>query len=111
MLRDEYSWQPKFLMLSMTIYLQAYMMSSSKEIVRLVDIGFLEGEYSIGWASRIPKFSIPKKNGKLNNKSCYQFHEAQLIVETSLISNSKDCGSRLDPFNGRFHLCFAVYIS
>jgi hypothetical protein len=33
----------------------------SKEIVRLVDIGVLEEDYSSEWAS--PSFEIPKKNG------------------------------------------------
>jgi hypothetical protein len=33
-----------------------------KEIVRLVDIGVLEEDYSSEWASRIPSFAIPKKN-------------------------------------------------
>jgi hypothetical protein len=32
-----------------------------KEIVRLVDIGVLEEEYSSEWASCIPSFAIPKK--------------------------------------------------
>jgi hypothetical protein len=32
-----------------------------KEIVRLVDIGVLEEDYSSEWASRIPSFAIPKK--------------------------------------------------
>jgi hypothetical protein len=34
-----------------------------KEIVRLVDIGVLEEDYSSEWSSRIPSFAIPKKNG------------------------------------------------
>jgi hypothetical protein len=33
----------------------------SKEIVRLVDIGVLEEDYSSGWASICPTFTIPKK--------------------------------------------------
>jgi hypothetical protein len=40
----------------------------SKEIVRLVDIGVLEEDYSSEWAS--PSFAIPKKNGSQYNKSC-----------------------------------------
>jgi hypothetical protein len=35
----------------------------SKEIVRLVDIGVLEEDYSSGWTS--PSFAIPKKNGTI----------------------------------------------
>jgi hypothetical protein len=33
----------------------------SKEIVRLVDIGVFEEDYSSEWASMIPSFAIPKK--------------------------------------------------
>jgi hypothetical protein len=34
----------------------------NKKIVRLVDIGVLEEEYSSEWDSRCPSFAIPKKN-------------------------------------------------
>jgi hypothetical protein len=37
-------------------------LQQSKEIVRLVDIGVLEEDYSSEWAS--PSFAIPKKSGK-----------------------------------------------
>jgi hypothetical protein len=37
----------------------------SKEIVRLVDIGVLEEDYSSEWASIFPSFAIPKKNGTI----------------------------------------------
>jgi hypothetical protein len=36
-------------------------MKQIKEIVRLVDIGILEEDYSSEWASKIPSFAIPKK--------------------------------------------------
>jgi hypothetical protein len=36
-----------------------------KEIVRLVDIGVLEEDYSSEWASMCPSFAIPKKNGAI----------------------------------------------
>jgi hypothetical protein len=36
-----------------------------KEIVRLVDIGVLEEDYSYKWASILPSFAIPKKYGKI----------------------------------------------
>jgi hypothetical protein len=36
-------------------------LQQGKEIVRLVDIGVLEEDYSSEWAS--PSFEIPKKNG------------------------------------------------
>jgi hypothetical protein len=38
-------------------------LQQSKEIVRLVDIGVLEEDYSAEWAS--PSFAIPKKNGTI----------------------------------------------
>jgi hypothetical protein len=41
-----------------------------KEIVRLMDIGVLEEDYSSEWASISPSFAIPKKNGSQYNKSC-----------------------------------------
>jgi hypothetical protein len=53
----------------------------SKEIVRLVDIGVLEGDYSYEWASRIPSFAIPKKNGTIR------------VVAMPPISYSKDWDS------------------
>jgi hypothetical protein len=34
-----------------------------KEIVRLVDIGVLEEDYSSEWASCFPSFAISKENG------------------------------------------------
>jgi hypothetical protein len=37
-------------------------LQQSKEIVRLVDIGVLEEDYSSEWASISPSFAIPKKN-------------------------------------------------
>jgi hypothetical protein len=36
-------------------------LQQSKEIVRLVDIGVLEEDYSSEWASKYPSFAIPKK--------------------------------------------------
>jgi hypothetical protein len=37
-------------------------LQQSKEIVRLVDIGVLEEDYSSEWASSFPSFAITKKN-------------------------------------------------
>jgi hypothetical protein len=42
----------------------------SKEIVRSMDIGVLEEDYSSEWASKIPSFAIPKKNGTIRLVSC-----------------------------------------
>jgi hypothetical protein len=76
-----------------------------KKILRLVDIGVLEEDYSSEY-SYFLIFSIPKKNGKQDNKSCYQFQETQLILETSSISYSKDWEH--NPFNGRVFLCHSI---
>jgi hypothetical protein len=81
-------------------------LQQSKEIVRLVDIGVLEEDYSSEWASISPSFTIPKKNGSSTIKVVTDFRKTnnQLIVETSKppISYSKDWGH--DPFNGRVYL-------
>jgi hypothetical protein len=53
-----------------TIHARAYtiprsverQLQQSKEIVRLVDIGVLEKDYSSECASLFPSFAIPKKN-------------------------------------------------
>jgi hypothetical protein len=37
----------------------------SKDIVRLVDIGILEEDYSSEWSSCFPSFAIPKTNGTI----------------------------------------------
>jgi hypothetical protein len=51
-----------------------------KEIVRLVDIGVLEEDYSSEWTS--PSFSIPKKNGTIRVVTDFRKTSTQLIVET-----------------------------
>jgi hypothetical protein len=40
-------------------------LQKSKEILRLLDIGVLEEDYSSEWASPLPSFIIPKKNGTI----------------------------------------------
>jgi hypothetical protein len=40
-------------------------LQQSKEIVRLVEIGVLEEDYSSECASLYPSFAIPKKNGTI----------------------------------------------
>jgi hypothetical protein len=37
----------------------------SKEIVRLMEIGVLEEDYSFEWDPLLPTFAIPKKNNKM----------------------------------------------
>jgi hypothetical protein len=53
-----------------------------KVIVRLVDIGVLEEDYSSEWASCIPSFSIPKKNRAVRVFTDFRKKSTQLIVET-----------------------------
>jgi hypothetical protein len=55
-------------------------LQQSKEIVRLVDIGVLEEDYSSEWAS--PSFAIPKKNGTIRVVTDFKKNRTQLIVET-----------------------------
>jgi hypothetical protein len=57
-------------------------LQQSKEIVRLVDIGVLEEDYSSEWASCIPSFAIPKKNGTIRVVTDFRKKRTQLIVET-----------------------------
>jgi hypothetical protein len=40
-------------------------LQTRKEIVRLVDIGVHEEDYSSAWSSMLPSFAIPKKNGTI----------------------------------------------
>jgi hypothetical protein len=83
-------------------------LQQSKEIVRLVDIGFLEEDYSSEWASSVPSFAIPKKNGTI--RVVTDFRKLNLLLEHAMspISFSKDWDSSHDPFNGRVYLCFSI---
>jgi hypothetical protein len=64
----------------------------SKEIVRLVDIGVLEEDYSSEWASISPSFDIPKKNGASTIRVVTDFRKLNLLLKRiiSPISCSKD---------------------
>jgi hypothetical protein len=53
-----------------------------KEIVRLVDIGVFEEDYSSEWASICPSFAIPKKSGTMRVVTDFRKSTTQLIVET-----------------------------
>jgi hypothetical protein len=59
----------------------------SKEIVRLVDIGVLEEYYSSEWASRIPSFAIPKKNGTKRVVTDFRKNNTQRIVEACNVTH------------------------
>jgi hypothetical protein len=70
-----------------------------KEILRLVDIGVLEEDYSSEWASVLPSFAIPKKNGTI--RIITDFRKLNLLLKRRMspMSYSKDWGH--DLFNGR----------
>jgi hypothetical protein len=53
----------------------------SKEIVRLVDIGVLEEDYSSEWASVFPSFAIPKKNGSSTIRVVTDFRKLNLLLK------------------------------
>jgi hypothetical protein len=57
-------------------------LQQSKKIVRLVDIGVLEEDYSSEWASKYPSFAIPKKNRAIRVVFDFRKHSNHLIVET-----------------------------
>jgi hypothetical protein len=68
-------------------------LQQSKEIVRLVDIGVLEEDYSSEWASITPSFEIPKKNGaSTTTRNDTDFRKLNLLLKhrMSPISYSKD---------------------
>jgi hypothetical protein len=65
-------------------------LQQSKEIVRLVDIGVLEEDYSSGWATRIPSLAIPKKNGTIRVVTDFRNLNLLLKHTTSSISYFKD---------------------
>jgi hypothetical protein len=61
-----------------------------KEIVRLVDIGFLEEGYSSEWSSRIPSFAISKKNRTIRVVTDFRKLNLLLKRRVSPVSYSKD---------------------
>jgi hypothetical protein len=81
-------------------------LQQSKEIVRLVDIGVLEEDYSSEWASMCPSFAIPKKNVTIRVVADFRKLNFLWKRRVTPISYSKDWGD--DPFNGRIYLCFSI---
>jgi hypothetical protein len=65
-------------------------LQQSREIVRLVDIGVLEEDYSSEWASLFPSFAIPKKNGTIRVFTDFRNLNLLLKQTMSAISYSKD---------------------
>jgi hypothetical protein len=53
-------------------------LNQSKEIVRLVEIGVLEEDYSSEWASIFPSFAVPKKNGTIRGVT--DFRKLNLLL-------------------------------
>jgi hypothetical protein len=58
-----------------------HQLQHSKEIVRLVDIGVLEEDYSSEWSS--PSFAIHKKNGTIRVVTDFRNNRTQLIFENT----------------------------
>jgi hypothetical protein len=67
-------------------------LQQSKEIVRLVDIGVLEEDYSSEWSSLSPSFAIPNKNGSITIRVVTNFRKLNLLLKRCMspISYSKD---------------------
>jgi uncharacterized protein (DUF488 family) len=65
-------------------------LQQSKEIVRLMDIGVLEEDYSSEWSSCYPSFAIPKKNGTIRVVTDFRKLNLLLKHRMSSISYSKD---------------------
>jgi hypothetical protein len=67
-------------------------LQQSKEIVRLVDIGILEEDYSSEWDPLILSFAIPKKNGSRTIRVVTHFRKLNLLLKHAMspISYSKD---------------------
>jgi hypothetical protein len=61
-------------------------------MVRLVDNGILEEDYSSEWSYRIPSFAIPKKNGEETIRVATDFRKLNLLLKhnKSPISYSED---------------------
>jgi hypothetical protein len=81
-------------------------LQQSKEIVRLVDIGVLEGDYSSEWAS--PSIAIPKKNGSSTIIVVTDFRKLNLLLKRHPFPIPKIGHHGHEPFNGRVYLCFSI---
>jgi hypothetical protein len=67
-------------------------LQQSKKIVRLVDIGVFEEDYSSEWASLSPSFAIPKKKGNGRIRVVTDFRKLNLLLKLAIspVSYSKD---------------------
>jgi hypothetical protein len=68
-------------------------LQQSKEVVRLVNIGVLEEDYSSEWAFIFSSFAIPKKNGTIRDVTDFRKLNLLLKRRMSPISYSKDWGA------------------
>jgi hypothetical protein len=61
-------------------------LQQSKVIVRLVDIGVLEEDYSSKWSSMFPTFAIPKNKVKFEWHSSHQqaFDKIKKVIGTEM---------------------------
>jgi hypothetical protein len=69
-------------------------LQQSKEIVRLVDIGVLEEDYSSEWPS--PSFEIPKKNGSSTIRVVTDFRKLSLLLKRHLVQDMEYVKTYLD---------------
>jgi hypothetical protein len=58
-----------------------------KEIVRLVDIGVLEEDYSFECCSLFPSFTIPKKNRSITIRVVTDFRKLNLLLKNRNVTH------------------------
>jgi hypothetical protein len=81
-------------------------LQQSKEIVRLVDIGVLEEDYSSDWASIFPSFAIPKKNGTI--RVINDFRNLNLLLKLHSFPIPKIGEANMIHSMEGFDLCFSI---
>jgi hypothetical protein len=79
-------------------------LQQSKEIVRLVDIGVLEEDYSYELA--FPSFSFSKKDERSTIRAVTDFRKLNLLLKRHPFPIPKIGYHRHDPFDGRVFLFF-----
>jgi hypothetical protein len=84
-------------------------LQQSKKIVRLVDIGVLEEDYSSEWASILPLFPFPKKNGTIRVVTDFRKLNLLLKPRMSHISYLK-IGNMIRSMEG-FTFASALYLN
>jgi hypothetical protein len=74
----------------------------SKEIVRLVEIGVLEEEYSSEWSSAFQSFAIPKKHGII--RVVTDFRKLNLFLKHRMSPISFNFASELELNMAYYHI-------